>query len=161
MLSGGMAEGPVRAKENAIILRLARAGCRYTRLLHPGAELRGSYPRMFHARLPSLASPLEYLKAQTFAMGGWPTLTRMRVPRPPERTLSEVEGGAEEPALSGVEWDLRFGISAGIGEPALRTTVNALAPRQPAIARIHATSLLSANESEHLIVTIARSWPKL
>jgi hypothetical protein len=29
--------------------------------------------------------------------GGCPTLTRMRVPRPPERTLSAVEGGAGAP----------------------------------------------------------------
>lgn len=68
MLSGGTAEGPVRAMENGIILRLARARHRHTRLLHPGAELLGSYPRMFHAGLLSPASPLEYLKAQTFAM---------------------------------------------------------------------------------------------
>lgn len=58
MLSGGTAEGPVRATENAIILRLARARYRYTRLLRPGAELLGSYPRMFHAGLSSPASPL-------------------------------------------------------------------------------------------------------
>ena len=59
MLSGGTAEGPVRAKENAIILRLARARYRYTGLLHPGAELLGSYPRMFHAGLPNPASLIE------------------------------------------------------------------------------------------------------
>src|ERR1039457_3279364 len=57
MLSGGTAEGPVRATENVIILRLARARHRYTGLLRPGAELLGSYPRMFHAGLPSPASP--------------------------------------------------------------------------------------------------------
>jgi hypothetical protein len=68
--------------------------------------------------------------------GGWPDLTRMRVPRP-SLLGRESENRPREPPAAPLD------------------------PRQPDLARIHATSLLSANESEHLIVTIARSWPKL
>jgi hypothetical protein len=66
MLSGGTAEGPVRAEENEIILRLARARNRYTRLLHPGAELLGSYPRTFHAKPSRLCIPFRISKSAEF-----------------------------------------------------------------------------------------------
>ena len=66
MLSGGTAEGPVRATENEIILWLARAQYRHTGLLHPGAELLGSYPRTFHAKPSRLCIPFRVPKSAEF-----------------------------------------------------------------------------------------------